>query len=859
MKVKKKAVLIIISLILLGALIYLSYNLFHYRFYNKYKDYLSEYTYETGGKFVELSESKTDIENMVLVSENNYLKLYTNTETAEIAIYDKRNSEVVFSNPLNSDNDSVASMSNKNFLKSQIIVEFFNKKRTLNIYDSYSMAVARGQIKAESINNGIRYIYEIGDNSTQTGIVPIYITQECLDGIIKNLNKTEAKYIDTRYKKSDKVSGYLELNKASKKGKSTLRKLNKYFEVAGFTQDMYYEQMEGSGVEGAVPLTFEIPLEYRLTDDCVDVSIPMSAVKENGGGKIYRIQMLRYFGAASDKEDGYMVVPNGCGSLINFNNGKNGTNVSSYVQYLYGIDLLNADFTKRENVNNAKIPLFGICRDSSSILTTIEDGASLSYITADVSGKYSSYNNVYPSFVLRSYEKLSMFGSNGSEADVPIVEDNFYDVNLKVKYTMLTQKNKGYSGIANYFRNRLINEGVLVKKEKNTDIPYYYDVIGAGKKKDSFLGKKYLSVNTVTKFNQAEKMSDSLLNSGIANQVMNFQGWFNGGYYHDVADDINVIRKLGGKDGLEDLSKTLEENGGHFYADVAFQKVTYISKKYNYKKENSRYYGSGYATGFGEVNPANLRQTSSLGYKELMYNLLSPKFLPRYIDKFSDDLEKYDFSGVSLRDLGNKLHSDKKRTNVINREEALDVVVSQVEKLQNTDKKLMFNEANNYVFKYAQDIINVPMTDNDYNIINEQIPLYQMIIHGCIDYSSNLLNLGDTTDKNDLILKLIDTATSPHFVFTWDGSNDLKYTGLMKYYATDFNSWKDYSIEIYNNVNSVLKNVSSETIINRETINGVSKTTYSNGVVIYINTTNKDIDVDGKTICSASFKVEGVK
>ena len=71
---------------------------------------------------------------------------------------------------------------------------------------------------------------------------------------------------------------------------------------------------------------------------------------------------------------------------------------------------------------------------------------------------------------------------------------------------------------------------------------------------------------------------------------MNYQGWFNGGYYHDVTDKVKVIRKLGGKSGLEELDKRVRNNGGEFYADTAFQKVSYISKRYSEYYETSRYY-----------------------------------------------------------------------------------------------------------------------------------------------------------------------------------------------------------------------------------------------------------------------------
>ncbi|HOW98371.1 MAG TPA: outer membrane protein transport protein, partial [Kiritimatiellia bacterium] len=122
--------------------------------------------------------------------------------------------------------------------------------------------------------------------------------------------------------------------------------------------------------------------------------------------------LLRSFGAAGTEETGYLVVPNGSGSLIRFNNGKSGT--AAYSQYIYGMDLIDADYTKTQNTQAARMPLYGICRENSSVLVTIERGAPLCYLTADVSGRYNSYKAVIqsltfnPNLALKLNEQVSV-------------------------------------------------------------------------------------------------------------------------------------------------------------------------------------------------------------------------------------------------------------------------------------------------------------------------------------------------------------------------------------------------------------------------------------------------------------------
>lgn len=856
MQKSKKLLICVVSLILFVVIVWFGYYLIHYYFYNEYREDLSSYVYEEGTEFSPISEASADVEGMVLAQENDNLKLYVNTESGETAIYDKRNGQIAYSNPVDADEDEVANGTNKNYLKSQIILDYFNTARTQGTYDSFSYCTEKGQLEVESIKDGVRFLYTMGDLTSATGIVPQYISAETLERVVSALPESDASFVRKKFIESSVADNYLEMLESTVKGASQLRKLNRFFEEAGFTEEDYIIEMENSGVEGAVPISFMVPLEYRLNEDSVDVSIPMSGVQENGGGTIFRIQFLRYFGTAGKEEEGYMLVPNGSGSLIRFNNGK--SDASLYSEYVYGIDPLAAEYTVLENTESVKMALFGIFRENSSLLATIEDGASFSFLTAGVAGRINEYNYVYPTFVLRGNDKLAMFGSTGNEAELPIVEKNFYDANLTVRYTMLSEDYQGYAGAANYYRERLIEEGVLTARESGEDIKFYYDVLGGVMITKFFLGTQYEGLYPMTSFKQAGDISDDLAANGISNQMMNYQGWMNGGYYHDVVDKIKVPHKLGGKSGLEELDQRVAGNGGSLYADVAFQKVSFISDRYNYTNETSRYYGTGYVATFGLVNPSTLRQTSGLGYAENRYDLISPKFLVRYVDKFTKKIGRYDISGISLRDLGNELHSDKKRTQIIDREAALDVVKAQLEQIQDTGKNIMLSDSNDYAFGYAQDIINAPLTDNDYYIVDEMVPFYEMLIHGYIDYTGGVINLSDTYERTDIVLNLIETGASPHFLFSWENASEIKTTGLNRLYATAYTNWKEEALSIYAEVNDVLKQVNGAAIVNHEIYeNGVRAITYSNGITIYVNTGNSQQAVDGVTIPARSYQTGG--
>lgn len=853
----QKILLGVLGVVVLAVLIWFAYYMFHYYLYDDYKQYLTGYETEEGSGFHAVKDSSKDVEGMELAAENANLKLYASPDTGNIAVYDKRSGVTTYSNPVDADEDPIANNTNKNYLKSQFVINYYNAAKAMGTYDSYSMAVEKGQLQAQSIDNGVRFIYTLGDFSTNTtGIVPLYMDKNKLEEICGKIDETAQTNMRRYYSTEDDKTGMLVLNGVAQKNVKTIKKITGYLEEAGFTEEDYEAQMELAGIEVALPLSFTIALEYRLSDDSIEVSVPSSMIEENGGGKLYRIRLLGYFGAAGADDEGYLVVPNGSGSLIYFNNGK--SNVENYSQYIYDIDPLAADYTLLENTQKVRLPICGICKEDSDILMSVEDGATTAFFTASVAGSNTSYNYVNTTFVVRGYDLLSMFGSTGNEADLPLLENDMYDINYKVRYTFLDDEHKGYSGIANYYRERLINEGVLNEKTASGDIPFYYDIIGGVKETASFVGIRYLKVMAMTTYEEAADIALDLKDKGIVYQVMNLQGWSNGGYYADVYDKITGLGKLGGKKDLESLNDTMESIGGRLYVDVPFQSVTSISKRYSGSFETSRYYGAGYVARFGAHNPATLRITSSLGYDENIYDLISPKFLKRYVDAFIKKFGRLDVGGIGLRDLGDEVHSDKKRTEFINREEALDIVKAQLDKLAGTGKNILINGGNDYSFKYATDIIDVPLRDNEFRIIDEEIPLYEMIIHGYINYAGGQLNFHDSADNTEITLRMIEYGASPRYVFTKESASEMKYTALNKFYATKYDNWCDEAVSVYNKVNEILKYVSGETVVKHEIRDsGVRAVTYSNGVVIYVNYTDYDVVEDGITITAHGYQKGG--
>lgn len=849
---KKKIIAGIIIVMLLGIGGYITYVVQHFYRYNDYKKYLSSYEAEKGSSFTPIREDTPDVPGMVLAAENENYKLYTDVTTTQIALWDKKEQKAVYSNPQgHTEEDEIAINVNRSELMATLNVEYYTADKRRASTNNYDLSVAFGQVEKEKLENGIRYIYTLEDPEKSFGVVPEKISEERMQElVIDKLDSPDARQVTKKYKLKDGI--YL-LQEEATKNKIGMEKLEAIFEKAGYTADDYAVDMDGVESE---QVSFTIPMEYRLTEEGLEVSIPGSEIEERGGSRIYRLELLKFFGAAGQSEEGNLFVPNGSGALIHFNNGKQGE--APYNQYIYGTDPVSQSYEVVENAETARMPVFGIENKTKGlgIFAVIQDGDALASVQADVSGRLNAYNYVYPEFSAREMELLTMFGATGQQSNVARVENDLYKENFKVLYMLLPEEKSNYSGMANRYRDYLTEHGMLREAETENKNPFFLDILTGVETKEHFLGIAYNGLYPMTTFEEAKKITDTLHEAGIGPIDVSLKGWFNGGVYHDVPNRVKIEGALGGKSGLLTLDEKLRESGDRLSLDIAFQKVTETSRHFSDVQEGSKYY-SGYVVALGRINPKNLMQTSSLGYEELGYVILSPKYLPRYTEGFLKAADgKIGAAGLTLRDLGDVLASDKKRSNVINRQDAKEIVAGALNELKVANGTLTVAGGNAYSWKVADAITEAPLGATAYRILDEGVPFYEMIVHGHIPYSGRAWNLQQEDEKLK-ILKYIEYGAMPKFTLAGEGTENLKYTALAEYSSVTCADWKEKAADIYRQIAGVLDKVAGAEMTSHESIGSdLKKITYSNGTTIYVNYGKQTAQADGVTVDAGGYLVK---
>ncbi|WP_042197766.1 DUF5696 domain-containing protein [Paenibacillus camerounensis] len=809
---------------------------------------------EAGSELAALPDASGGVNGMLLAAEDAELSLYYNAETTEIAVKDKRTGQLWYSNPEGRNEDALASGFEKELLSSQLTVLFRDAVGTLESYTNFAQSISSKQFTAESLKNGLRITYTIGDTSAGIDALPQYISQARLEeAVLSKLDAATAKYVATRYYPKDGSPEIMERIDAQVSKPLVLKKMTAAFVLAGYSaEDLAQDNAENGigGGSGASKPNFIIPLEYRLEEGSLVVTIPVNQVKESGQYQIRSLELLSMFGAADQLTDGYMLVPDGSGSLIRLNNGK--VKEEQYVQRVYGPDPNDNSYRRGQVSQNARMPVFGMKAGDGAWFAVIEKGDAIASIAADISGKKNSYNFIHSSYSLRGEDELELY-TGSTIQEIQLLSEELYKGDIQVRYSFLSQDKASYSGMAELYRDKLVSEKALTPLSKEQDIPFYLDMLGAVDKQKSLLGVPYRSEISMTSFRQAALIAGELKQDGVGRLLMRYTGWSGKGVNHSTPDKLKTESVLGSRSELTLLRDQLAQAGGTLFPDVAFQQVYHDDSGFTPSSDAARFVTREEA----ELYPYN-RALNRMDMRLGSYYLLSPAKLPYYVNSFMDKYAGFEMEGVSLRDLGNVLSSDFRSSRVIQRETAKAIVEEQLDRISRDAGQTMVSGGNAYAWPYADHLINVPESSSGFALTDEAVPFYQMVVHGFISYTGTPVNLSDEQDMHTQLLRSVELGSAPYFSWSYEPSSKLKFTHFDSMYATSYEDWYDQAVSMYKEVNEVLSPVQHAQIVNHTRHQeGVVEVQYSNGISIYVNYTGKDVSVRGTAVGAGQYVIEG--
>lgn len=596
-----------------------------------------------------------------------------------------------------------------------------------------------------------------------------------------------------------------------------------------------------------------VKVHYDLEDDNLHVYCDTKEITEKDpssaeGKFLTRLEFCPYFGAAprvdekGNPVEGYMIIPDGSGAVINYNNGK--TDYEAYRQQVFGRDYTTVPANAPDVTEQAYLPVMATVNGSSALMAVASEGEGNVTANAQISGQNNqAYNSFWFEFTARSQDSFFMSGEGSNEITV-FEKDNIKADRFGVRYYPLDGENGSdinYADVAGAYRNYLEkNKSFKAKSKANTN-DLYVDMFGGVLKQTSILGLPFDLKTEVTGFEQAGKIVDELKSNGVDNITVNYNDWTNNSMKGKISSKFKPSGTLGGSGDFKDFI-----NSGS--ADV-------IGSMDNFKMKSS---SAGYFTLTNtaiRVSNAYSRQSSySLAFgtakKGVAPALLSPN---TYAKVFDEMIESYNDEGIKNIGFGtysSRLVSDFSKKDPSNRNTTLKTLEDGYKKTADSGLNVFADEANSYVLPFVSKISNVPVSSSGFDLTDMDIPFYQMVVHGYVPYASTPIN--KSSDSNETFLMALSSGSQLHYDMTYVNPSVLQDTDYNDLYYTNYAGWTDIAGKQYKAANDILSAVSDHTIKSYDVSEdgNVITTVYTKNnkdVTIKIDKKAYTANVDGKT------------
>lgn len=849
-------------------------------------------TYDYLGEPFDSAQDKLD--TMSLYHENDEYAIYGLEETGEVGIMDKTSGQIMLTNPY----DVATSKSSdavKQQLLSQIILSYSDSTGAVVNLNSFADAAFASdetkQIHMNPTRTGLRVEYTIGREAVKY-VVPRQIEKTAFEEQILSY------YADSDEKKAKDIYDYLTAfyilkdpndPKETAESRSAMKTkwpitekyaiyvldpatvnremmiLESYIIETAFNDYSKVEEMYDmlDYVDtAAAPALFRFAIEYNLDDYGLEIKLPASSIRyDSSTYTLQSVKFLPYFNAGSNENNGFTLVPDGSGTITRFED--IGKKAFTLTGKLYGKDYSfhSISGTTQETM---RLPAFGVMQTvnvdedtneawNQGYVAYLAEGDAMAEITADHGGTVHKYSSVYTTFYPRPTDSYVLEGiSTTGNASWTVYSDRRYTGNYTLRIFPITGADTDYTDMAAKIRDYLIENGTFEKMtaedEKSDDVPLYLETFGTVKTTQKFAGFPVDVQTPLTTIEQTEDILTELKDNGIGNVKVKMTGWYNGGLEHTAPAKLKVEKSIGGKDGLKELSKFAEKNGFEIYPDIDF---VYVNKTsafdgFNYKEDSVKTI---------DKRSAAYRKYSPLyqGFEDEGSLILSPVAMTEFYENIREDFMDLGSHGISVATLGSELSSDHNEDYALNREDVKLMIGNLLSDIKDDNGSVMISAGNAYALPYADHILGVSF-DSSLNInTSESIPFVGMVLHGNVEFAGSAINLDGDFEYS--VLKAIENGGSLYFILSKDNTSELKqFEEFSKYYAINYDIWKDQLIETYAKFNDVMKKVKYSYITDHEWVDTrVAKVGYENGVSFILNYNTHDVEIDGVTVEKMSF------
>lgn len=807
-----------------------------------------------------------------LVAENSSFELYLDETTSHFYIKDKLTGSIIESNPKVEDpNNPVDSV--KDLQKATISYRYFNRNgaqsSTQNnykrsIFHPKTPASEEGHrtYKIKEVDNGFQVFYRVSQLEIDYLYFPKYLTAEQFEPVL-DLDRSNPirRYVLNAYWDITNDDGLYEARNYEGMSGIVREDLYKVFYTEGFfgeysRERVIEENAEYGYFEEVVRFGFDIAVQVILTDDGIEIKVINESIKEYSESKLSEISLYPYFGTAishdpitSDENTGYLVIPDGSGAILEFNNGK--TSARSYSKRLYGRDYAKLPYKMPEEQEKILLPLYGMIKDDIGFAAIITEGDAMASIEASVSGVANdSYNKIYPKFFLRENE-FTVLGSGWNTAEVNVWTKSMVKEDFTIEYKILTGDQNNYVGVANAYQDYLI-ENTEFKKQTNLDKKVMLELLGAYNSREMFLGVPYNSVRSLTNYNQARIIIEELNELGVDQLDILYNGITNGGLSNEFETKVKFESSVGSKRQFTKFENEMIDKGINVYPRANFFSTGDYNKVFESGRYSAKRIKGDLSVDFNYNIPTRLPVSGSGLIAQPGNYVINPRYYETIYEKYN---KSFSFTNLHIVELGSKLTGNYDKKQEMFLQESVEYQKQLLSKVSD-NQNILISEPFGYVIPYIDLVTDLPVESTIYAVLDYRVPLVQLVLSGMVNYSHKSINLSSNRDVDYQFLKSLENGANLKYTLSYKSSLELLNTEHNKYMSTEYTNW----LETINTHYKVLEdnNLLKAYIVNHERIqSNVFKTTYNNGVEVFTNYNIASVTVNGNQIDPIGFYIGG--
>ena len=609
---------------------------------------------------------------------------------------------------------------------------------------------------------------------------------------------------------------------------------------------------------------FYIPVSIVLEDNSFTAIIHTDEIDEQYGTveddliyELITMNLLQSLGAGRADEDGYLLIPDGSGAVINFNNGK--TSTQAYQARVYGSDPAISQDTAGIKDEQTYLPVIGIVKEleagNEALLAVCTEGDAYAMVNATVNGQAStSINSAWFSFEFRATDTYKI----GTKTPLTVFQSGDVRIDrIAVRYYVMSGDELNVADLADTYRNYLIEEKGLTKQSMEDSSDLYVTVMGGTIKKQSVLGFPVDMQTVATSYDEALEIVKKLKELGVDGITLTYNDFNDSGVTGKISDGVNYSNKLGGKNAFNDLYGYIKDNGFTLYPEVDIMEYVRSGYGYSFTLNSSKRITNAYATQTAYELAFGTPDTEVKPH----WTILSPYYWPDLFRKLTESFNKEGINTISLNQATSVLYSDFGRKNFDGkdhflRNDAMNILIDGYKKLNDAGISIIAQECNAYALPYVSAITNVPMYSSNYDLFDYDVPFYQMVIHGYIPYSSKPANA--SSNKDELLLLSMLTGAGVHYEFMYHSPNDFTDSMYDTYFYSNYEGWLKFAAEDYQLVKDNVASLSDKTITKYERNADKNYTvTYSDGTVITVDTDALTYTINGKETSIADRELKG--